>query len=78
MQNAEQQKRQTFARERSTDRADRWKILDWEQRRANVGKGQLALLQLQMGMACYRELSPQRPIIADFGPPNLRMSIEAL
>lgn len=33
-------------------------MLDWEQRRANIGRGQLALLQLQLGMACYRELSP--------------------
>jgi hypothetical protein len=40
-----------------------------------IAAWRLALLELQMGMACYRE---QRPIIADFGPPDLQKSIEAL
>jgi hypothetical protein len=42
-----------------------------------IAAGRFAFLELQMGMACYREL-PQRPIIADFGPPDLQKSIEAL
>jgi hypothetical protein len=58
------------------DRAHRWKIPGWERRRGR--RWQLAVLQLQMRMAGYREHSPQRPVIADLGSSKLRMSLKAL
>jgi hypothetical protein len=43
-----------------------------------LAAGSSLFLRLQMRMAGYRELSPQRPIKADLGSSKLRMSPEAL
>ena len=77
MQNAEQQIAEN-PRERSTYRdcfGSLENLLPGAGEGPTMAAGRLALLELQMGIACYRE---QRPVIADFGPPNLQMRIEAL
>jgi hypothetical protein len=58
--------------------SDRWKTLYMEQ-----GRGQPWLPGGSLFWSCKWGLlviasSPQRPVIADFGPPNLQMRIEAL
>ena len=59
---------QTFTRDRSTDR-DSFVLLGntlpGTREGLTIAARRLALMELQLGMACYRELPPQRPIIPE-------------
>ena len=72
------EKRKNFTRERNTDRADRWKILYWEQRRANAGSGAARSSGVADGDGLLTRAFPAEAYHSRFRPPNLRMSIEAL